>query len=119
MNAFTVIVTQISGMLGSFRKICKNFSSVYPPYLSHVRNFSSTFFKRWHGSSAVERWSPSAESEIPQTAFLCFQSLFNEKKHLQTQVLQITDKGIRTRVLTLLSSLQEVASVVEYRSKKE
>lgn len=32
---------------------------------------------------------------------------------------QITDKGIRTRVLTLLSSLQEVASVVEYRSKKE
>ena len=33
--------------------------------------------------------------------------------------LQITDKGIRTRVLTLLSSLQEVASVVEYRSKKE
>ena len=33
--------------------------------------------------------------------------------------IQITDKGIRTRVLTLLSSLQEVASVVEYRSKKE
>ena len=48
-----------------------------------------------------------------------FFSLKLIKSLLLWEKAQITDKGIRTRVLTLLSSLQEVASVVEYRSKKE
>ena len=55
---------------------------------------------------------------LPPQCLLTYNAEINESL-LQWEKAQITDKGIRTRVLTLLSSLQEVASVVEYRSKKE
>jgi len=42
----------------------------FPPcsHKSKEVKFWSTFFKRWHGSNAVGRWSRSAEREIPLSA---------------------------------------------------